>query len=93
MYHNIPLNNKEAKFASIVRRRFSQITLFVIQLSGSKLASSKPCRVCHRMMYVLHIKNVIYTDSNETFHKERVNNMITTHKSQLERNRKKIELN
>lgn len=89
MYHNIPLTSKEAKLATIMRRKFSQTTLFVIQLSGSKLASSKPCKVCHHMMCVLHVKTVVYTDTNGNLREEKVKNLETNHISQLSRVMKK----
>lgn len=75
----------DMKMIKKLQKKFSKIELVVIKQTNAtaKLGISKPCCVCLRMMQILKIKNVTYTNSDGEFIMEKISHMTSTHRSQM----------
>lgn len=82
------INDREQKMLRRIQRKFSKVSFIVIKQSakGEKLGSSRPCGMCVRAMKILCIKNVYYTNVDGDIIMEKINTMVSNHKSQMERN-------
>lgn len=84
--HNQSLNDNENKLIKKLRKKCSNIDFIVIKQSktATHLGNSRPCCECIRIMKILTIKNVHYTDINGEIISERVSKMTNGHKTQIQ---------
>lgn len=61
----MPARPNDVKKIKKLQKKFNKIELLVIKQTKatSKLGSSRPCVMCLKMMQILKIKNVFYTNS------------------------------
>lgn len=78
--------NIDNKKLSKIRKKFSQIDLVVIKYSKNKLGMSKPCLDCLKIIKIVGIKNIIYSDSKGNIVSEKTNKMETSHLSKAQKN-------
>lgn len=66
-------------------QKFSKISLIVIKKTNNtgSLCISKPCVSCIRIMKLLKMKNIYYSDSNGDIILEKINNISSCHESQM----------
>lgn len=81
----MPARPNDVKKIKKLQKKFSKIELLVIKQTKatSKLGSSRPCAMCLKMMQILKIKNVFYTNSDGNIIMEKVSRMTSTHQSQM----------
>lgn len=65
-----------------LRKKFSKIDIVVVKYSANKYGMSKPCSNCTKILKLVGVNNVYYTNNDGDIVKERVKNMETTHESQ-----------
>jgi hypothetical protein len=78
------MSAKDNKNLRKLRKKFSKIDLVVIKRSGSseKLGSSRPCCNCLKILKILHLNNVYYSNALGTMEYEKIRDMESTHISQ-----------
>jgi tRNA(Arg) A34 adenosine deaminase TadA len=81
----MPAMPNDIKKIKKLQKKFIKIELLVIKQTKatSKLGSSRPCAMCLKMMQILKIKNVFYTNSDGNIIMEKVSRMTSTHQSQM----------
>ena len=91
LIHDIPSNKNDVKLIKKLQKKFSNIELVVIRQTKArtKIGISRPCSSCLKLMKILKIKNVIYSDENGELVMEKVSHMISDHKSKMAKNMEK----
>ena len=77
--------NTNIKKYTKIKKKFSQITLVVIKYSKDKLGMSKPCLECLKIIKLVGVKNVIYSNQYGIMVNEKVNKMKTKHLSKSQK--------
>jgi tRNA(Arg) A34 adenosine deaminase TadA len=85
LIYNIKLTDTENTIIKKLRKKCSTIDFIIIKQSktSSQLGNSRPCCECIRLMKLLNINSVYYTNSNSEIVVERVSKMLNGHKTQI----------
>lgn len=86
LLHNISLNHNENKLFKKFSKKCSSVEFIVIKQSKLtlKLGNSRPCCECIRIMKILNVKSVYYTNTSGEIINERVSKMTNGHKTQFQ---------
>lgn len=78
------MTKSEEKYINKLLKKFSKISLIVIKKNNNDMLSmSKPCDECIKVMKILKMKNIYYSDHNGDIILEKVHNIETFHTSQM----------
>ena len=85
--HGMDIKQNDMRKIKRIRKKFNTIDLIIIRQSKTKhnLGYSKPCPECLKMMQIINIKNVIYTDHKGDFSIEKVIYMNSVNYTQMSR--------
>ena len=78
------LTKGEKEYIKKITQKLSKISLIVIRRSSTgNLTGSKPCSACIKIMKLLKMKKVYYSNSNGEMVLEKINMISSDHKSQM----------
>jgi len=85
IFNSISLTKSEEKYMNKIIQKFSKISLIVIKKTNNTecLCISKPCVSCIKIMKLLKMKNIYYSDANGDIILEKINNISSCHESQM----------
>ena len=77
------MTESEEKCMSKIIKKLSKISLIVIKNNNNILSISKPCNACIKIMKILKMKNIYYSDYNGEIVMEKIRNINSVHESQM----------